>query len=485
MNDRIPRTIRIDDGWSIPAADGVHRRTLVEGTAWSVPVIAMSFATPAAAASGTPTLKFTKSSYSGKACGTITGVQVKRTTDGTTADSGKTITVTLKDGYTFRGGTTTYSGTTNAEGLISLPDIAVPAKGGNSSFSASSESLSTSAPVAAATETPGTPFSNGTRVTGLPSGVKATQITRENAGGSLYIYVRGDDGLIYRSINSAALTAVTKKTSDDGSDTTALAGSLYASAQGEQFAYISTAGVPYNQASALTGLPKGVKAAQITRENAGDNLYIYVLGDDGLIYRSKNSSALTAVTSVKAKKGSLYTSASGQQFAYVSEDGVPYNQASAMNGLPKGVKATRITRENTDTLYIYVQGDDGIIYRSINSSDLTAVTKAKADDGSDTTALDGSLYASSGGEQFAYVTKAGVPYNQTTALTGLPRGVKAKQITRENAGSLYIYVLADDGIVYRSVNSGALTAQTSGGALEGSLYASAKGEQYAWIGPAC
>lgn len=146
---RTPRTIRLDDGWSIPTSDGIHRRTLVEATAWTVPVVAVALATPAAAASATPTLTFTQSSYSGKACGTITGVQVKRTTDGTTADSGKTITVTLKDGYTFKDGSKSYSGTTDANGLITLPDITVAPNGGDSVFSASSTDISASAPVTA------------------------------------------------------------------------------------------------------------------------------------------------------------------------------------------------------------------------------------------------------------------------------------------------------------------------------------------------
>ncbi|AND17343.1 hypothetical protein C5D07_14485 [Rathayibacter tritici] len=133
--------------WTIPAEDGVHRRTIVKGAAWTVPVVAMSVATPAAAASDSPTLAFTQAKYTGTGCATITSVQVKRTTDGTTADPGKVVTVTLSDGYTFADGTTSYSGTTNANGLITLPDIKVPAKGGDSSFGASSDTLSASAPV--------------------------------------------------------------------------------------------------------------------------------------------------------------------------------------------------------------------------------------------------------------------------------------------------------------------------------------------------
>lgn len=37
--------------WTVPTADGVHRRTIVKGAAWSVPVVAVAIGTPAAAAS--------------------------------------------------------------------------------------------------------------------------------------------------------------------------------------------------------------------------------------------------------------------------------------------------------------------------------------------------------------------------------------------------------------------------------------------------
>ncbi|NRD09139.1 hypothetical protein [Rathayibacter agropyri] len=133
--------------WTVPTADGVHRRTIVKGAAWTVPVVAVAVATPAAAASKTPTLAFTLAKYTGKGCDTIKGVQVKRTTDGSTADPGKVVTVTLSGGYTFADGTTSYSGTTDASGLITLPNIKVPAKGGDSTFSASSDTLAASAPV--------------------------------------------------------------------------------------------------------------------------------------------------------------------------------------------------------------------------------------------------------------------------------------------------------------------------------------------------
>ncbi len=127
--------------------NGIKRRTIMAGAAWTIPVVAVATATPAFAATDSPTLKFTQSSYSGNGCGTIQGVQVQRTTDGSTPDVGKPVTVTLADGYTFSDGSTSVTRTTGSDGRITLPDIKVPAKGGSSTFSATSNDLSASAPV--------------------------------------------------------------------------------------------------------------------------------------------------------------------------------------------------------------------------------------------------------------------------------------------------------------------------------------------------
>ncbi|MWV59406.1 hypothetical protein [Rathayibacter sp. VKM Ac-2754] len=134
--------------WIARDGDGrVQRRTIVQGAAWTIPVVAVAAATPAAAASNQPTLAFTQPSYSGTGCGVISGVQVKRTTDGQTPASGELISVTLSDGYTFSDGSTTFSATSGADGTITLPDIEVPAGGGDSAFSATSGTLATTAPV--------------------------------------------------------------------------------------------------------------------------------------------------------------------------------------------------------------------------------------------------------------------------------------------------------------------------------------------------
>ncbi|MWV48148.1 hypothetical protein GRS96_02515 [Rathayibacter sp. VKM Ac-2803] len=141
------RDIKIGEDWTVPNPDGVGRRTIVQGSVWTIPVVAMAVATPASAASNQPTLAFTQPSYSGVACGTISGVQVRRTTDGAAPAAGEMISVTLTDGYTFAGGSTTYSAPADANGTITLPDITVPIGGGATTFNASSGTLTDTAPV--------------------------------------------------------------------------------------------------------------------------------------------------------------------------------------------------------------------------------------------------------------------------------------------------------------------------------------------------
>ncbi|PPF46363.1 hypothetical protein [Rathayibacter rathayi] len=228
--------------WTVPSEDGLHRRTIVKGAAWTVPVAAVSIATPAAAASKTPTLAFTKDSYSGTACGTITGVQVKRTTDGTTADPGKTVTVTLKDGYTFKDGTTTYSGTTDASGLITLPDIKVPGKGGDTNFSATSDTLSASAPVTTATKDGVAKAANVTTTAGT------YEIAKVSTSVGAKYYLTSDNKLYYKDtlVASDVTSAVGNA---EGSDTvTFVSGGVAKVASG------TTVSTPYTIADVKTSV---------------------------------------------------------------------------------------------------------------------------------------------------------------------------------------------------------------------------------------
>lgn len=113
------------------------RRTVVQGAAWSIPVIAAAVSTPLAAASVALELTFNSPTYPGTACTTITGVQVTATSGGATAPN-TPVTVTLASGYTFADGSTSFTGVTDGTGSLTLPAIRVPAEGGDSNFLATS-----------------------------------------------------------------------------------------------------------------------------------------------------------------------------------------------------------------------------------------------------------------------------------------------------------------------------------------------------------
>ena len=131
--------------------DGVARRTILAGAAWSIPVIATATVAPAASASGTLALAFNQASYSGTACSTITGAYVTATNGGVPA-AGVAVTVSLANGYTFAGGSVSASGTSDASGRISLPSINVPGVGGTATLTATggSPSVTTTATATAA-----------------------------------------------------------------------------------------------------------------------------------------------------------------------------------------------------------------------------------------------------------------------------------------------------------------------------------------------
>lgn len=134
------------------AASEFPRRTILAGAAWTIPVVAVAAATPAHAASATYALAFDKTSYSGTACGTITGAYVTLTQGGSGVGN-KSIVVTLDTGgYTFAGGNTSYTGVTDSTGKLTLPAISVPAIGGTATTSAVAVDASTTATLVSPSE---------------------------------------------------------------------------------------------------------------------------------------------------------------------------------------------------------------------------------------------------------------------------------------------------------------------------------------------
>jgi hypothetical protein len=127
---------------SSPRTSAPSRRTILTGAAWSVPVIAAASVAPIAAASNAPVLTFDKSTYNGTACSTITGAYITVTVNGV-ATAGQSVTTTLSGGYTFSGGSTTYTDVSDSSGRVSLPALNIPAGGGSGTMSATGAAATT------------------------------------------------------------------------------------------------------------------------------------------------------------------------------------------------------------------------------------------------------------------------------------------------------------------------------------------------------
>ncbi|MDN4641618.1 hypothetical protein QCD70_15300, partial [Agreia sp. PsM10] len=134
INNDTPETGAIHTG-----ADGIQRRTIIAGAAWTIPVVAVAVGAPLAAASPSPTLAFTNGPYDVAACGTLKDVTLLLTANGTTPDPGKIVTVTLPSGLTWSDGTTNPKVlTTDANGNITLSGIKAKGAAGNVSIAATS-----------------------------------------------------------------------------------------------------------------------------------------------------------------------------------------------------------------------------------------------------------------------------------------------------------------------------------------------------------
>ncbi|MGC0369347.1 hypothetical protein [Microbacterium sp. SLBN-111] len=148
-----------------PPGPDLGRRTILQGAAWTIPAIAATTIAPvAAAASAAPVLTFNQTSYTGVACGTITGAYITVTVGGAPAN-GVTVTTTLSGGYTFSGGSQ-YNSQASVNGRVNLPAISFPPQGGSGTLTATANTSVVSASANA-------PTVNNSTVR-EPSGAKTT-----------------------------------------------------------------------------------------------------------------------------------------------------------------------------------------------------------------------------------------------------------------------------------------------------------------------
>ncbi|PPF74089.1 hypothetical protein [Rathayibacter rathayi] len=419
--------------WTIPAEDGVHRRTIVKGAAWTIPVVAVSVATPAAAASKTPTLKFTQSSYSGTACGTITGVQVKRTTDGTAADAGKTVTVTLADGYKFKDKTTTYTATTDSSGLITLPDISVPARGGDTKFSASSDTLSASAPVTTATKS------------------DAAYVASKNTPGSAYTKVPGDatplEGNYFLAKNGDLYHGDTLVTSGVSK---AVGYNTGGGAANDYVTYITSDGKAHTGNNNSTG---GAKTNVPNNSTPlGGN---YFLSSDGKLYHGD-----TLVTSGVSKAVGYSAGGTNDYVNYITSDG----KAHTGNNNNTGTAKTNVPNNSTPLGGNYFLSSDGKLYHD-DTLVTSGVSKAVG-------------YNSGGGaanDYVTYITSDGKAHTGNNSNTGTAKTNVPKNSTPLSGN----YFLSSDGTLYHddtavTTDVTAAAGYNAGGTSDYATYTKAK-----------
>ncbi|WP_146078261.1 hypothetical protein [Rathayibacter rathayi] len=381
--------------WTVPAADGVHRRTIVKGAAWTVPVVAVSVATPAAAASKSPTLAFTQAKYTGTACKTITGVQVKRTTDGTTPDAGKTVTVTLKDGYTFADGKTTYSGTTDANGLITLPDIKVPSKGGDSNFGATSNTLSATAPVS----------STATALTGIyksgstsPIANSSTAIKSISYASSGAYYFQNSDGSI-RDSGGSIVKGTESGVNTDSNLTSLNSDSLW---------YKKSDGIyKYNYSTGKTTGPITDSKTAIKIISDGGAGSLYFQNSDGSIRDSSGS--IIAGTSTGVDTGANLVASNSDSLWYKKSDGVyKYNYKTGVTTGPiaDSKDATKLIADASSGAF-YFQSSDGSI-RDGSGTLISGTSKDVSTDAQLTSLNSDSLWYKKSDGVYKYNYKTGV-----------------------------------------------------------------------------
>ncbi|KZX22136.1 hypothetical protein [Rathayibacter tanaceti] len=287
--------------WTIPddsvSGGRPRRRTLVQGAAWTIPVVAAAFATPALAASNAAALEFVNGPYALQQCGELTGVQVRATQNGQPAPDGSPIRVTLPAGFTFSDGST--SGT-------------FPTSGGTATLPAITTDSSTPGAITATWN--GLVDSEQISVTPLPTGAEVWQ----------------NEGLFasYPSVPSTA---------------TALGGNYFLTPDGTL--YYGNDIVQTGAASAATSLRVGSDGhwVNVVQASGGSRTY-----RDGVLVSSLSSTG----ASVTPLGANYYLTNGSVKSLYYNETLVAENVASAVAGDGSGDRATVVFASGGSAVFL-------------------------------------------------------------------------------------------------------------------------------------
>ncbi|WP_022878632.1 hypothetical protein [Microbacterium sp. B19] len=329
--------------------DGVARRTILAGAAWSIPVIATAAVAPAASASGTLALAFNQASYTGTACSTITGAYVTATTNGTPT-TGASITVTLSNGYTFAGGSATYTSTSDASGRVSLPAISVPSIGGTSALQGVSGTASSSA-TATGTPAPATiTYYTYNNLGGIPATATITDVATCSDGVSGHWgFARTSDGNIYSSKNGSTFTLFASNTTHLAAADTA---AIWSKTDNK---------VTYYSYTDLGGIPATATITDVATCSDGvSGHWGFARTSDGNIYSSKNGSTFTLFASNTTHLAAADTAAIWSK----TDNKVTYYSYTDLGGIPATATITDVATcsDGVSGHWGFARTSDGNIY---------------------------------------------------------------------------------------------------------------------------
>ncbi|QHC68254.1 hypothetical protein GSU68_17870 [Rathayibacter sp. VKM Ac-2759] len=463
MTDRSPDSSTSSSFRTTPGE--VQRRTLVQGAAWTIPVVAVATGAPFAAASGTPTLAFVNGPYAATACQPLGSVILEATTDGTTPAVNETVMVTPPAGFTWSddGTSAPRPFQTDATGQVTVTGLTAGPSNGSYALSASTSSASDSASVVvtgATSKIYQAALGGGTALPAtLPAGVtvKDIQSAYDPTTGFVFVAVLGSDGKVYRTnssvgyssynvVSPAGTTAFTIS-SDQGTFTT-------------DGTTVYQAGLGGGTALPAT-LPAGVTATDI--QSAVDPstgfVFVAVLGSDGKVYRTNSSVGYSSYNVVSPAGTTAFTISSDQ--GTFTTDGTTVYQAGLGGGtalpatLPAGVTATDIQSAvdpSTGFVFVAVLGSDGKVYRTNSSTGYSSYNVVSpAGTTAFTVSSDQGTFTTDG----TTVYQAGLGGGTALPAT-LPAGVTVKDIQSAydpTTGFVFVAVLGSDGKVYRTNSS--------------------------------
>jgi len=422
----------------------VHRRTVVAGAAWTIPVVATAIGAPLAAASGeSPTLAFTQAAYSASACSPLSGVRVTATTDGTTPAANQAVTITLPPGYRFADGSTSTVVTTDDSGAAVLPDILAPLSGGASSFTASSNGAT-----ATATVTAGSVASSIVRIdrpplAPLPGGaspVTSYTVQDQNVGGFGSTFALTADGDLFRTTNGSTWVLENTDVSDFSPSNDFAEGS-----------YVKDGAVLRIDRPALAPLPGGAGAVTsytVQNQYVGGFGSTFALTATGDLYRTNDG---TTWTLENTGVTNFAPSNNFQEASYVKDGTVVRVDRPTLAPLPGGVAAVQsftVQDQNVGGFgATYALTADGDLYRTTNGTTWSL----------ENTDVSG-FAASNNYAEGSYVKNGAVLRVSRPALTPLPGGALAVEsftVQDQNVGGFgSTYALTADGELYRT-NDGA------------------------------